>query len=111
MVAGFPSAQHAWHALGAMTDTTDSRVDAASDLDAPELPPWLRKWLVFGLGLFVVWGVVAWPAWQALNIKREWLGAWGDSFAPLTGIASTLAVVFAVWSVHMPTARAQVAAR
>ena len=66
----------------------------------PHFPRWLRKWLTRGLAAFGLWAIFAATAWHMLGWKHQWLGAWGDSFAPLTGIASTLAVVFAVWSVH-----------
>lgn len=47
------------------------------------------------------WGGFSAFAWTAFQWKHEWLGQWGDSFGPLTSIASTLTMVFALWSVHM----------
>jgi hypothetical protein len=76
-------------------------VTSATDDDdsSPTLPAWLRKWVFCGIGAFVGWGGAA--VISRLWLKADDIGTWGDSFAPLTGIASTLALVFAVWSVNM----------
>lgn len=76
-------------------------VDGADGGKAAESPPWPKYLLVGGLGTFLVWGVGVGFAWKLLEVRHEWIAQWGDSFAPLTGIASTLAVVLALWSVNM----------
>lgn len=73
----------------------------ADDSKPPTLPAWLRPWLLGGLVGFVAWGVVVGFAWHLLSLKHEWIGQWGDSFAPLTGIASTLALVMTTWAVSL----------
>lgn len=71
------------------------------DTDSAFLPLWLRAWVLAGVAVMVLWGAFSALSWHVFSLKHEWLGQWGDSFGPMTSLASTLTMVFALWSVHM----------
>lgn len=65
------------------------------------LPRWLFFSVLVGAAMFALWGIGVGFAWELLHVKHEYVGQWGDSFGPLTGLATSLALVFAIWSVNM----------